>query len=446
MIDVHGHVFNAAYVPIPGVLLTRTRLSPQAAHAAAAVFNAIVQLDPPPRAVAMVDPLDFSEAEIDLETDLPIESDDEAAVGWVAERVPDDALDELGPLLDAANATFEAEGMTQPFGEEKFDGLGRRWDLIRFLRAFVRSAGGWGRWFILLLGRETVLVRKMYKYYPDVRHFVVHMMDMDNFYEGDSKLEFVSEQIPRLAALARASGGRILPFVAIDPTRTNAMEIVREACQEHGFKGVKFYPPSGYRPLNNTEKDVPPGVDPRLVEDNLSALYQFCESTGTPIFTHCQPKGMDARPGSGELSHPAGWEPVLKRHPKLRLCIGHAGGEPAWFGKDGDEDVDPVWRLKTVELCCTHEHVYCEVGHLDDLLDKAARKRFRDRLAEAAKTAGTFRFADKIMYGSDYHLLVRTPNFKRIPQFLDEIITSAGLDRDAFFDANAARYLGLSAG
>jgi predicted TIM-barrel fold metal-dependent hydrolase len=445
MIDVHGHVFNAAYVPIAGVIRTRTGMSEELSRTLARIFNSIVRLDPDPRALHAADPLDFSLAEIELEADLPIESDNGEAVRWVVERTPDEVLAEIGESIDAADAMLDASltdapGAFAPMMElELAEYSGRRRDLARVLWKFFREARGWGRWFTLLLSRESVIVKKMYRLYPDGRHFVVHMMDMDNFYDGESKLDFADEQIPRLAALAHASQGRILPFVAFDPTRENALDIVSGAIERSGFKGVKFYPPSGYRPLNNTVDDVPPGVDPALVEANIRGLYAYCVQTDTPIFTHCQPVGMDARPGSGALSHPAGWEPVLQAFPGLRLCIGHAGGEPAWF----QEDSDAAWRLKTIELCCTHENVYCEVGHLDDLLDTRARKLFRDRLGEAVRSPGTFRFADKLMYGSDYHLLVRTPNFKRIPQFLEEVIVGAGMQPDAFFEGNARRYLNL---
>lgn len=442
MIDVHTHVFNAAYVPIAGVLQTRAGLSEEQALAAARIFNRLVRLDPFPAVADLADPLDFSAAERELETDLPIESDNEAAIRWILERTPDEVLADIGDDVDRANAMLGPAPELAFMSLEMLEYPDTRRNLARFLFNFIRSARGWGRWLILTLSRESVIVQKMYRLYPDVDYFVVHMMDMDNFYIGDSKLEFVREQIPRLAALAKDSGGRILPFVAFDPTRKDAVQIVSRAIEKDGFKGVKFYPPSGYRPLNNTVEDVPPGVDPKLVEDNIRGLYEFCVKSDTPIFTHCQPKGMDARPDSGPLSHPKGWQDVLNEYGRLRLCIGHAGGEPAWFDEPL-RDCDAEWRLKTIELCCKYENVYCEVGHLDDLLDTAARKRFRDRLAEAGRTPGEFRFGDKLLYGSDYHLLVRTSNFQRIPSFLREIVGSAGIDPDAFFDTNARRYLRL---
>ncbi|HEU0300764.1 MAG TPA: amidohydrolase family protein [Longimicrobium sp.] len=442
MIDVHGHVFNAAYVPIPGVLRTRVGMSVELAHTAGRIFNHLVQLDPFGPSAAAADPLDFSLAERELEADMPIESDNEVAVRWIVERTPDEVLAGITRDVELANAMLGPAPELALMRLEMLEYSGARMDLARFLSNLIRNARGWGRWLILLLSRESVIVGKMYKLYPDVDHFVVHMMDMDNFYEGDSKLEFVDEQIPRLAALASASGGRLLPFVAFDPTRDRAVDIVCGAIKEHGFKGVKFYPPSGYRPLNNTAADVPPGVDPMLVEKNIRDLYDFCVDTGTPIFTHCQPKGMDARPDTGALSHPRGWQDVLEKYGRLRLCIGHAGGEPAWFQEDLTND-EAEWRLKTIELCCRYENVYCEVGHLDDLLDTTVRKRFRDRLGEAVQAPGEFRFAAKLMYGSDYHLLVRTKNFQRIPGFLREVVDSAGIDPDSFFKANARRYLDL---
>ena len=282
----------------------------------------------------------------------------------------------------------------------------------------------------------------MYGYYPDTTHFVVHMMDMDSFYAGSSKLNYVKDQIPRLAAMARQSQGRLLPFVAFDPTRSDAVAVVSNAVQTHGFRGVKFYPPSGYRPLHNTEDDVPPGTDPAHVEAMIRNLYDYCTGEGIPIFTHCQPEGMDARPGSGGLSHPYGWRDVLREYPGLRLCIGHAGGEPAWF-KAGLSDEDAEWRRETVRLCCEYEHVYCEVGHLDDLTDVAARQRFGSRLAEARETKGPYSFPDKVMYGSDYHLITRIHRFQRIPALLEEAFEGAGYDVESFFRGAARRYLGL---
>ena len=150
-----------------------------------------------------------------------------------------------------------------------------------------------------------------------------------------------------------------------------------------------------------------------------------------------------ARGAGAYLSHPKYWQQVLKRHGTLRLCLGHAGGEVAWFGPDDEKYAD--WRKPVVELCLKHEGVFCEFGPLDGDYKPKWIDRFKNRLSSLAANPATAPFMNKICFGSDYHLLLRHDNAGEYRTFFQQIFQDQRLAcfADRFFDRNARAWLGL---
>jgi predicted TIM-barrel fold metal-dependent hydrolase len=104
------------------------------------------------------------------------------------------------------------------------------------------------------------------------------------------------------------------------------------------YIGFKMYTPHGYRPL-----------DPEC--KHLDKFYAKCAAEEIPVLAHCTKGGnvthempfywehinCDSRekPSAeekeeyfwNEFVHPAAWEKVLKKHPSLKLCLAHLGGD-----------------------------------------------------------------------------------------------------------------------
>jgi predicted TIM-barrel fold metal-dependent hydrolase len=200
-----------------------------------------------------------------------------------------------------------------------------------------------------------------------------HMMDLAPTYDQkedrDTLFDFRTQQIPAMQSQQSAANGRMLYFVAYNPFRDHwkrdpaagpgqALAIVKKAYESQGAFGVKIYPPSGYKPTANKIPGRPFSIAPQphrqwraryapkgikitgeQLDARLDALYQWCSDNQVPIFTHCGQDEVQARKGYGKLANPSGWKPVLEKFPKLRLCLGHAGGGGEWYQQLGTDSL-----------------------------------------------------------------------------------------------------------
>ena len=136
----------------------------------------------------------------------------------------------------------------------------------------------------------------------------------------------------------------------------------------------------GYRPWDNVEDGL---------QQRVSDFLHACVEWDVPIFTHCSPRGFQAKKGWGLNSNPKYWANALAQETLkgLRLCLGHAGGGKQKNTFDGNELESWGWNAQTpdqwdhddnfartvVDLCRTYENVYCGTGHLDDALHPSRR-------------------------------------------------------------------------
>lgn len=270
-----------------------------------------------------------------------------------------------------------------------------------------------------------------------IQFMISHTMDLAPVYdqeEGTRSLwSFPQKVLPRMRELVGASGGGMGWFVAWNPYRDHwtrdssagqghALGIVRQGVAL-GALGVKFYPPSGYRPFGNEMKSrplSPLASEPRrqwkaryplpaaemnaLLDNRCLELFRWCAANNVPIFSHCSTGEFEARSGYGvHHAHPEHWAELLQKNPDLhdlRLCLAHAGGEDHWFG--GGKFA--AWGKVVARLCREYPNVYCEFGSHSNILGPAARAHFAMTLAAEIRAPGRYPFAKKIMYGSDWFM------------------------------------------
>jgi predicted TIM-barrel fold metal-dependent hydrolase len=298
--------------------------------------------------------------------------------------------------------------------------------------------------------------------YPHVSLFVHHMMDLEIAYADKPNVLFADQfmQTPKLDAQFK---GKLVHFVAFDPfRRKDSLDYVKRGLAA-GAIGVKFYPPSGYCAACNPDPEPPPtdagelkrwqsrygGTVPlkgKDIDQINYALFQFCEMNDIPIFTHCTPQGFDAVAGYGTKSAPKYWECALKRHPNLRLCFGHAGGDDYWFSPTAGGDVG--YGADVVRLCLTYENVYCETGYLERILDPKSRSALKNRLAQnidRSSPIGNWRFGDKIMYGTDWYKISKEHQPESYLKDLSDVFNDSRLQqwRRQFFGHNAIVFIKL---
>ena len=347
---------------------------------------------------------------------------------------------------------------------------------ILYALSWVESAGDTVDFLYNLTKNERKIFRRLDRYYSDRNvtcTMVHHMMDMKWAYDaGNVRLEHYPStssprsQLSQMRGLQNSSGGRLLGFAGFDPHRFVKSGATKDQIIAHleqalgyGMLGFKFYPPLDYRPADNREK---------VYEDVVDIFLDYCTNNNVPVFTHCTPVGFEKAKGTGENAHPKFWRTALeKKQPKvksdrtkLRLCFGHAGGgifslkegkSYGWISKSELKWArDTNYAYHVVELCRKYENVYCEIAHITELLKVGShRAEFEYRLAKECMTPRlnetTYALADKIMYGTDWHMREMVNDVDDYFDYIVSIFSKLPLKPYAskFFSENAKNYLQL---
>ena len=110
------------------------------------------------------------------------------------------------------------------------------------------------------------------------------------------------------AELVKKAKGMLIGFASVDPSRTDAVEVLEYAFTDLQLKGLKLHP--------SKQKIYP--SDKRLLP-----IYQICEKYNKPVIFH---SGVSMEPGTlVKYAHPLEFEEVAYRHPNLRICLEHFG-------------------------------------------------------------------------------------------------------------------------
>jgi hypothetical protein len=122
---------------------------------------------------------------------------------------------------------------------------------------------------------------------------------------GEPELS-IQEINKQLSGIAARHAGRLIAFATVDPRRPDALEIF-SACIEHGMKGLKLHPCSGFYP---NQKEVYP------------LLEKAC-NCGLPVIIH---SGSMMVPLRSKYSQPIYFDDLCVDFPDLPIIAAHAGG------------------------------------------------------------------------------------------------------------------------
>jgi predicted TIM-barrel fold metal-dependent hydrolase len=244
-----------------------------------------------------------------------------------------------------------------------------------------------------------------------------------------------TEQIVQLSNLKNHPKykGRIFPFLAVDPRRPGILDYMKQNVGKGKmFIGVKLYTPNGYSP-----------TDPLLYGSpaNSDCVYSFCEKNKIPVTVHNSYGGFATfvdkveisgdiftakgikhmekefvsfrislvnNPGNAireralALNHPSLWEKVLEKYPNLYLNLAHfGGGERLEMAIDNINDPESVnWSKKIMELILKFPNAYTDISCYSDF-----------GVLQTLKASAIYsKIRPKIMYGSDYYLLLLFEN------------------------------------
>lgn len=427
---------------------------------------------------------------------------------WSTLRVPGLRLPRLVPSPDLTGVHQESMATS----EEWF------WFAAHLTRSIDQCAKAFQRDYpeIDLAVYQMMNMGPSYDQAPQTGHYIPGAPSA-TMYDFQKQQTAIAEQIQE------QSDGHVIHFVAYNPFESIgdpkcpseplgslpsrvedypvALRNVHEALKR-GAWGVKFYPPMGYRPTGNAgtpcddKLDDPnpfvrsgtlkwtayfntdkvkqwkarydqPDWNGKKLDALNDMLFRYCVKHDVPLFTHCNTGEMRVESMSQRFAHPRFWEMVLERHPRLRLCLGHAGNYGFWCelpagwdteGKDkpGTTRCYPDWGLRVARLCAKYPNVYCELGIHEQLADPGLASRFvvvvddlcnfstsSGRSAQVYPASGPrYNLSKKMMYGSDWFMPVGESPAAYLEGFLRTYNWPAlrPVAKD-FFAGNAVRFL-----
>ncbi len=376
-------------------------------------------------------------------------------------------------LRQEAKVTSRSRKSPQPLttrqeAEAIVDSPGTFGGIIRWIWLFFRSRQS--------LAQELVLANRGWERDPVM--LVPLMVDYAHWL-GETTLPGSSfyDQIAVYGALSNRSPVPIHGMVPFDPLRSvfwtrgkhdrfpktdefNPLDLAEKALTEHGFLGLKFYPPMGFRATGNagSGQDYPPdalaalGLTAHALGRELDAAmlraFDFCLRHDAPMLAHAN-NSVAAGPGYGRRAEPRFWIEAIRSRPNLRICLAHGGGFCWAATNPADRGRSWEWTIGRYVRAQPDSHLYMDISYLSDIFES---RRKADHVAHELQD--WIRDCDRdvrhIIFGSDWIMLEKEDDFKtygtRVAAFLKDRchLTDAQLDRVLW--QNAMRFLGLDSG
>ena len=488
MIEIHSHLFNLRYLPVQGILRRFTNnIVPDII--AGPVANALIRHTASDFVPMRLIPVTLKEKINGLKPLLKTVSVFDLEINAAVENIVDNfSADEINNLeLQNALVTFyqiiqndnkaaEFKLMFKKLNNKAIINLNTH-DYLSFSNGLkkmliwicnlIDKAVGMGvnfiRWVYVMLQSESDLFAKLQKDVPHMKYYIHLMMDVDNYFNSKaSYFDYETQQVPNMQQLNNKFKDKLIGFVAYDPSKENSLDIIKDAIENRGYKGVKFYPPMGYRATGNVG-------DKQIYDERNAELFRYCIKNDLPILTHCNNSGFEAEKNSGYNSNPLFWQDLLSNDEfkKLRLCLAHGGGVQGWFcavDKNDQMKINEIdnnifdasdkqinWNSSyakiVYKLCINPEfpNIYCDAAYLDEINNADKLSNFTARLIKLFKTEPVF--AKKIMFGTDWHMLFREGENANFFTGYDKLFALGGVlgsNREDFFEKNAVNYLKIA--
>lgn len=313
------------------------------------------------------------------------------------------------------------------------------------------------------------------------------MVDYDWWLNGGHPTDTpIPSQIKTMEMVSVLTRGRVHAFVPFDPLREvawslgkaeySSFEMVKDGIEKRGCVGVKLYPPMGFAPYGNAEKQkeydaksmtsfwrrdwLPGWMDQpkmgEMLDRALGTLYQWCEAEQVPLMAHTNlTNGVIS-----EFEYLAGyeyWKEALRAFPDLRISFGHFGDSSPIADSNGRKRALQFAELMSPQNGAVGTHAYADSGYFTEVLGEdqnAVEDRLRDLYATTV-SKGIASLARRFMYGTDWEMTLLKGD---VGGYLERFVqVFAKLDADqgelnapkpsqSFFGDNAVDWIGLRRG
>lgn len=352
--------------------------------------------------------------------------------------------------------------------------------------ALVRSSGLGGqimRWVMLFfrtrqsLAQELVSMGKSWGRPPLM--LVPMMVDYAHWLgETTRHGSSFSDQIAVYGALSRRTPVPIHGMVPFDPLRSvfwtegrhsrfdtpefDPLTLAEEALTQHGFLGLKLYPPMGFQATGNPTDDrmypkkaitalnLPEDALGPALDAAMTRAFDFCLRHDAPMLAHAN-NSVAAGKGYGRRADPWFWIRALQERPGLRICLAHGGGF-CWVSKAPGLPAGQTsweWAIGHHIRKNPASHLYMDISYFSEALKSGGRTGYiTDQLKAWIHDCDPD--ARHIVFGTDWIMLDKEPKSpfygKRVMDFLTQDcgLTEAQLNRVMW--QNAMRFLGLDSG
>ena len=428
IVDVHCHMFNADDLPVEGFVRHVEKLDWIVGRGLARILDRYVQEWAPDasRDLARLEAL-LDGAEIAVDSSIPDLAEIEARIDAVLAADPELAAEVQQDLATSDGLDIEAIGLSD-----------------------IRRAVRWAALFAL--SRVDLPGRYAERTGKDVDLAVPMLVDLDEGVD-DSAISTPAEQLSLFDHLSRVSmldrlpgvsGLALHPFIAFDPLRQLAhsgsgaspLAHVQRAVEAHGFIGVKVYPPMGWRPSGNTQRQDTELETAQKLDAIVLEFAEWCAAEDVPVTTHCN-DSQYADPTFKGFGSPADWRGLLEndRCEGLHVNLGHFGGIHDSYGDYG-------WTRDIAALMDDVPTVFADVSCHDLSSERSLglHRRVLQELVDAGRP-----ILSRVMFGTDWYMQAINRKHDEFLQdyrtFWAELFGSTAADR--FMADNALRFLGF---
>ncbi|MCX7710129.1 MAG: amidohydrolase [Clostridia bacterium] len=194
------------------------------------------------------------------------------------------------------------------------------------------------------------------------------------------------------------------------------------------FSGIKVYPPLGFDPWPEGDKE-----ELRKVK----YLYRYCCKKKIPITAHCNESGFVVlnKKQVQTYTSPDQWEKVLKRYPELKLNLAHMGRQNKFLGILNMHQ----WSRKALKLALKYENVYIDFSCRGD--EDKFYKLLKKLIAEFPEKQRE-KLMKRILFGSDFSInLMWCSSYNEYMNCFSNTPVLSPQEKDLFGSMNPEKFL-----